>query len=192
VFAVSPFFVRISKDPAFNHPRILNDFEQTELKDIIGPIAPDPPVHWLYNITGVVGIIVCVILLVLLRRYKWKIFSRSPRWEKRVCIAKLKKMLKLYESGEGSIENADLDSWWNLLLKILRKDQLIPPENLSLDELDDLFNTSKDLSLEERTVLQELVASMDKHKYQGGGLSPEERKQVAERYRSVLKIVEQR
>lgn len=168
----------------------MNDFEQTELKDIVGPIPPDPPVPWINYTTGVVGIVVCIVVLILLGRYKWKNFNQSPGRLKKVSIVKLKKLLKLYAPNREPVENADLDDWWALMLNILKEDQLISCENQTLHELDTLFETNKSLNLEDRAAFRELVRMMDQHKYQGG-LSKQERLQVVECFRGVLKIIDQ-
>lgn len=168
----------------------MNDFEQTELQDIVGPIAPDTPVHWVFYTIGITGILLCLMALFVLRRSQVRFLHTTPAKRSKLLIASLRKTLKRYETGDESLEKADLDTWWRQLVEILKERGWKVSETMSFEELETRIGTMDGLSTEDRESINKLLRRMDSYKY-SGGLNGKETPEAIEAFRRVIDIAEE-
>lgn len=167
----------------------MNDFEQTELQDIIGPIQPDTPVHWVFYTIGIAGVLLCLVALFVLRRSQLRFFSPSPVKRSKLLITSLRRILKRYETGDESLESADLDHWWQQIVEILQERQWKVSDTMSLEEFEVQISAIETLDSEDRESIRKLIGIMDTHKYQGG-LSGGELPEAIAVFRRVIAIAE--
>lgn len=166
----------------------MKGFEQ-ELKDIIGPISPDPPVQW-----GYLTIVATVSLLVVIGYFTYKKYGRSllkkvlKKTEKKP-LSRLQRVLLSYEKNGAQPEELDFDQCWNILVEVFDENELISHRKLTLFEMGKLFKTNKLLNLEHRELFSELIQQMESHKYEKS-FSSENRTRLVDCFREAAQILE--
>lgn len=168
----------------------MKGFEQTELKDIIGPISPDPPVQW-----GYITIVATVVMLTVFGYFIYRKYGRSwlkkffKKTEKK-SLSRLQRVLRSYEKNGLKPEELDLDRCWNIWVEVIDEKDLIPHRKLTLFEMGKLFKTNKTLNLEHRELFSELIQKMESHKYEKSS-SSENRIRLVDCFREAVQILEE-